>query len=377
MNVLSATPDAHLRPVAFQQLQGWNDADHGAAYASFVQSCRKITHNRQAFSQRPTYVGKRRDWAAVCAKAMREPKLTDKAARQFFESNFIPLKVSDNDTPAGLFTGYFEPEVAGRLKRTTQYNVPIYKKPRDLIAFNKTQRAISGVDYGRMVDGKPTPYFTRRQIEQGALSGNGLELLWLKSAADAFFMQVQGSGRVRLPDGTVRRIGYAAKSGLPYTPIGAVLIRWGEVAREDMSMQAIRKWMAHNPTRLRELMWHNESFVFFRPVRLADPHLGPLGAQRVQLRALHSLAVDNRYWAYGTPMWLQTRLPAVEDKPAIDFNQLMIAQDTGTAIKGRIRGDIFFGSGTRAALLAGAMQGHGKLHALLPKAVVRRLGIAK
>ncbi len=190
-------------------------------------------------------------------------------------------------------------------------------------------------------------------------------------------MQVQGSGRVRLPDGAVHRLGYAAKTGLPYRPIGAVLIKWGEVAREDMSMQAIRKWMAENPARARELMWHNESFVFFRPVKLANPQLGPLGAQQVQLRPMHSLAVDNTYWAYGTPMWLQTQLPGIAGKPAKAFNQIMIAQDTGSAIKGRIRGDIFFGSGTRAALLAGAMQADGTLYVLLPKAVVKRLGIGK
>ena len=234
----------------------------------------------------------------------------------------------------------------------------------------------TGLRYGRIVSRKPKPYFTRKQIEKGALAGRGLEIAWLRSSADAFFLHVQGSGTLKLPDGKKMRVGFAGKTGLPYTAIGAVLIKWGEVSREEMSMQAIRDWMTGNPARSRELLWHNKSFVFFRELNLPNPELGPLGAQQVQLTPLRSLAVDRRYWTLGTPMWLETNLPKATGAEA-RFHHLMIAQDTGSAIKNRIRGDIFFGAGDTAAALAGHMQGPGRLYALLPKPVARRLGLGK
>ena len=171
------------------------------------------------------------------------------------------------------------------------------------------------------------------------------------------------------------RLGYAAKSGLPYTSIGAVLVKRGVIAREQISMQSIRKWMSENPDAARELMWHNESFIFFRKLELGDPDLGPVGAQQIQLTPLRSLAVDRRFWAFGTPFWLETSLPNGAGATDRKFNQLMIAQDTGSAIKNRIRGDVFFGAGDTAAELAGHMKSPGRLYALLPKPVVSRLGL--
>ena len=285
----------------------------------------------------------------------------------------MPVEIHDGDRPRGLFTGYYEPELAGSLKKTADYTVPIYAKPDDLVTFSAAQRRATGLKYGRIVGGKPRPYLTRKAIETGALSDRRLELVWLKSWPDAFFLHVQGSGRMRLSDGSAIRIGFAAKSGHPYTSIGAVLIRQGEVAREDMSMQAIRSWMDAHPAKARELMWHNESFIFFRRLELDDPDLGPIGAQQVQLTPMRSLAIDRRYYALGTPMWLETTVPG-SDKP---LNRLMIAQDTGSAIKGRVRGDVYFGSGDEAGRLAGGMQQPGRLVALLPHAVARRLGLGK
>ena len=366
--------EQRLKPISFAALNSWDKADQAAAYTSFVLSCQEILKKGAQFKAKPRYAGQRSDWLPACRKAVRSASLSNADARRFFERNFVLLQISGDQKTGSLFTGYYEPEVAGSLVKTPDFRVPIYAKPADLVKFTKAQRTASGLRFGRLVGGKPKPYLTRKQIEQGALAGKGLELAWLKSPQDAFFMQVQGSGRIKLPDGKVKRVGYAAKSGLPYTPIGAVLIKWGEVAREDMSMQAIRHWMDTHPERATELMWHNESFVFFRPVQLQQPDLGPVGAQQVQLRPMSSLAIDRSYWAYGTPMWLETVLPAVTGHKAQAFHNLMIAQDTGTAIRGLVRGDIFFGAGHHAAQLAGKMQSAGTLYALLPRPAARRLG---
>ena len=370
---MSAGAGKYLQAVSFEQLAGWHDDDHAASLAAWNLSCAEITQYGRSFKRKPRFGGARKDWLALCSAAQKLGSKPDRdTARKFFEANFVPVQVSDPASPAGLFTGYFEPEVAGSRQRAKGYDVPLYAKPRDLVAFDAAQRKATGLRYGRIVGGKPRPYLTRKQIETGAYAGKGLELAWLKSWADAFFMQIQGSGRIRLPDGGTMRLGYAAKSGLAYTAVGAVLVRRGDIPRAEISMQSIRKWMADNPTRARELMWHNESYVFFRELNLKDPHLGPLGAQQVQLTPLRSLAVDRRYWTLGTPLWLQTSLPE-----GTKFNHLMIAQDTGSAIKNPIRGDIFFGAGNKAAELAGHMQSPGKLFALLPKATVKRLGVGR
>ncbi len=364
-----------LRAAGFDDLQGWSNADHAKAYRSLILSCDKILNTAKGFSATAKYAGKKSDWSDLCRYAMSRRSLSSIQARSFLETHFQPVSV-DPDKP-GLFTGYYEPEVAGSRSPSTDYPVAVYRKPANLVRFNKSQQKSTGLKYGRLVGGKPQPYLTRRQIESGGLAGEGLELVWLKSWADAFFMQVQGSGRVRLTDGKVMHLGFAAKTGLPYTAIGAVLIEWNEVSRADMSMQAIRAWMDDNPDRARQLMWHNESFVFFQPITLPDRTLGPVGAHGVQLQAGHSLAIDRRYWAYGTPMWLETKLPEFDGEPVQDLHQLMIAQDTGSAIKGLLRGDIFFGAGRMAEMLAGNMQSTGRLFALLPRKTVRRLGIGE
>ena len=372
---MDASAASYLKTVDFDRLSGWEADNHAAALSAFKLSCREIADHGRSFKRKPRYGGTRKDWLTLCSNAAKS-KLTNNAARTFFETNFVPVQVFDPKDADGLFTGYFEPEVAGSKKRSAGFTVPVYSKPDDLVTFNASQRTRTGLRYGRIVNGKPRPYLTRKQIDGGALTGKGLEIAWLKSAADAFFMQIQGSGKLRLPDGGSMRLGFAAKTGLPYTAIGAVLVKRGDIPREQISMQSIRAWMDANPSRSRELMWHNESFVFFRKLKLDDPSLGPLGAQQVQLTPLRSLAVDRQYWALGTPMWLETRLPAASGDGRT-FHHLMIAQDTGSAIKNRIRGDIFFGAGDEAAELAGHMQSPGKLFALLPKPVARRLGLRK
>ena len=265
------------------------------------------------------------------------------AARRFFEQNFAPHKVSKAGDE-GLFTGYFEPQYAGSRTRTLVYHVPLYRKPDDF----------------------RQPYLDRRQIERGALDGRGLELVFLSSLVDAFFIHVQGSARISLPDGNVMRVGFAAKSGHPYTAIGRVLIDRGALRREDVTMQTIRAWLERNPAEAQDVMWRNRSFIFFREAPAFDRELGPLGAQSVNLEALRSIAVDKSLYSYGLPMWLDTTLPLGDDGATEPLRRLMVAQDTGSAIKGAIRADIFVGSGDAAGDVAGRMKQKGSLVVLLP-----------
>jgi membrane-bound lytic murein transglycosylase A len=294
-------------------------------------------------------------------------------ARRFFEDHFTALSVADGESPEGLFTGYYEPELAGSRRPSTDYRVPILRRPDDLVGFDAAQEAATGLRYGRLVEGEPVPYFTRKEIEQGALEGRGLEIVWLKDWTGAFFIHIQGSGRVRLEDGGVVRLAYSLKSGLPYTAIGAILVDRGVFTRDEMSMQAIRGWMAGNEQQARELMWENQSFVFFREITKYDPSLGPPGAQDVPLTPQRSLAIDRSLWTYGTPVWIDTAIPDLGDAGLKPFRSLMIAQDTGSAIRGAVRGDVFWGSGEDAERVAGHMKSPGRMVVLLPNRLARRL----
>ncbi|MGH6821267.1 MAG: murein transglycosylase A, partial [Methylocella sp.] len=343
----------------------WAKDDHAAALAAFKRSCAEIAATGKGFERKVTFGGTREQWLAVCVKAQ---KAGD--ARRFFEENFQPFKVNDPARGEGLFTGYYEPAVLGSRTLSGIFHVPLYRKPANLVAFDGPTAKRLGVKYGRRIPGKgPSPYFTRKEIEQGALTGQGLEIAWLSDWADAFFMQIQGSGRVRLADGSTLRLAYAGKSGRPYTAIGHVLAKRGVFTRDQMSMQAARAWMADNGQAARELMWRNESFVFFREVEVNDPKLGPPGAQQVLLTPRRSLAVDRDLWMFGTPVWLDMQTPSGPNAAMEPFRHLTIAQDTGTAIKGLARGDVFWGAGERAALTAGHMKSPGTMIVLLPNGI--------
>ena len=359
-----------LRPVTFAELPGWAEDDHAAGLAAFRLSAQEILAEGSGFSRAALHGGRREHWLEICRIALKP-----QPARTFFEDHFRPVRVEDETRPEGLFTGYYEPEAEGSLERSAAFPVPLYARPPDLVHFTEEERAATALGFGRRVDGKPLPYLTRREIEEGALAGKGLELVWLRDWADAFFMQVQGSGRVKLPGGRVIRLSYAAKSGLPYTGIGAILAERGEIPPAQLSMQSIRRWMGEHPREARRLMWENQSFVFFRELVLDDPALGALGAQHVQLTPRRSLAVDRAFWMFGTPIWLDTVVPAGEEGPMTRFRQLLIAQDTGSAIKGLARGDVYWGFGEEAARLAGPMKSPGTMTALLPIGPARELGL--
>ena len=372
--VAMAQIDPVLEKISFSQITGWGDVDKTKSLMAFVRSCDQMKKDSRAFSKNPKFGGTYNDWLKVCAlseglgKKPAPAKIT-----QFFQKNFTPLRVNDPKRKEGLFTGYFEPIVKGSLSRSPEYQVPVYSRPDDLVVFSKTQEQQSGLRYGRLVKGKPTAYFTRQEIEQGLFKGKNLELVWLKSLADAFFMQVQGSGQVKLPDGSVIRLAYAGKTGLPYTAIGAVLIEDGELEKAAVSMQSIRKWISHNPSKAQGLMWKNKSFVFFRQLPETDPSLGPVGAQLVNLTPKTSLAIDRRYWSLGTPIWLDTKILLDKTNTLQTWRSLLVAQDTGSAIRGYARGDVFWGSGEKAAIIAGQMKAAGQMIVLLPNALAKKL----
>lgn len=284
-------------------------------------------------------------------------------ARGFFEDRFVAHRVHDPHRPEGLFTGYYEAQALGSRTRHGRFQHPLFARPRDLVRMP----GLDGGDaqYGRLADGVLVPYHTRAEIEAGALDGKAEVLFWLDSPVDLFFMQVQGSGRIALDDGSVVRVSYIAKNGHPYTSIGAELVVAGLVPRDRMSMQTLRQWLSEDERRARALMRRNASYIFFR--ELSDPNeVGPPGAQEVGLEALVSLAVDRRVWPLGMPVWLETTVPKMMATPE-RFRRLMIAQDTGSAIRGAARGDIFFGAGDDAAYSAGYMKAPGSMVVLLPK----------
>ncbi len=363
-----------LEKIQFSQIEGWEKADKTESLMAFVRSCVQMKGDNRAFAKTPKFGGTFEDWQKICA---RSEQLGNNAGQRqitrFFQNNFTPLRVKDPNRKEGLFTGYFEPVVKGSLVRSREFHVPVYKRPGDLVVFDKAQEKQSGIRYGRLVAGQPTPYFTRKEIEQGLFAGKNLELVWLQSHADAFFMQVQGSGRVELPDGSVLRLAYAGKTGLPYTAIGGVLVKKGELEKAALSMQTIRKWIVANPSKAQGLMWKNQSFVFFRLLPETDPGLGPVGAQQVNLAAGISLAIDRRYWAFGTPIWLETKIALDDSNKLQSWRSLLVAQDTGSAIRGYARGDVFWGSGEKAAIIAGQMKAAGEMVVLLPNELADKL----
>ncbi len=361
-----------LRIVSFSALPGWRQADARAALAAFQRSC--VAMGRPDYYWRKARLGGGwADWRDVCARALKLKGADALAARAFFERHFLAVTPLRTRKPAGLFTGYYEPEVEGSLKRHGPYRYPLHGRPADLVRLQPADARRLGVAFGRHVKGRAQAYFTRKEIEQGALDGRGLEIVWLKSPVDRFFMQIQGSGRVRLKEGGVLRLAFAGKTGHPFTPVGRLLLERGEISRKELSMQAIRRWMAQHPKKARELMWENKSYVFFRVVKLPDARLGAYGAQGVQLAPMVSLAVDYRFWPYGAPVWLETFVPGHGGRGQERLRRLMVAQDTGTAIRGMVRGDIYFGFGDEAGERAGRMAAPGFMAVLLPRRLARRV----
>jgi membrane-bound lytic murein transglycosylase A len=365
-------PRLDLAAVTFEDLKGWEDDDPSGALIAFRRSCEVILDqpDEQPLGQSPV-VGRAGDWKPSCADADRLPSAVDgEVARAFFERWFTPYRVTDRGEPEGLFTGYYEPLLHGSRRPGGRYTIPLHGPPADLIRIDlgRFDPDLAGQWIaGRVADGTFVPYHPRRDIENGALANDRLELVWVDDPIDKFFLQIQGSGRVQLDDGSLIRVGYAAQNGHPYRAIGRDLIEIGALSREAVSMQTIRAWLEANPAAAREIMNRNRSYVFFEERRVLDEGEGPLGAQGVPLTAGRSLAVDLRFLPLGAPVWLETTAPYPEGEQA--FRRLVIAQDTGGAIDGVVRGDVFWGAGELAEATAGRMKSQGRYAVLLPRAL--------
>ena len=360
-----------LRAVPYGQLDGWQRDDMRGSVRAFQRSCRAMVRRSDDRGVGPdARMGTIGQWRGACetALALDADTLRKDDARAFFQSDFTPYLVGNGKTSEGLFTGYYEPELRGNLTRDGKYQTAIYLKPDDMVSVDLGEFSdeLKGKKLvGRLSGSSLKPYYDRAEIEGGALSGRDLEMVWVDDAVDAFFLQIQGSGRVVLPDDSVLRVGYAATNGQAYYAIGRELIERGALTRETVSLQTIRKWLHDNPDEADAVMNTNASFVFFQPLK-TDPDAGPLGSQGVALEPGRSLAVDRRFHAMGVPVWLETSDPMNADRT---FHRLMVAQDTGGAIRGPVRGDIFFGPGEDAALFAGHMNRTGQKFILLPKVI--------
>ena len=356
---------ARLMPVSFPELTGWREDDHAAAFRVFRASCealRQPSSDSGASSADTLREGLLRACAAADSLAIGEP--SNAVARLFFELNFRPYRVVPERHPDAFFTGYYEPEVEGSLVPGDGFDIPIYARPSDLVM--RVGVAANGGGAVRMENGREVPYYDRAEIEDGALKGRGLEIAYLKDPVDLFFMQIQGSARVRLRDGRVLRLNYDGYNGRSYTPVGKLLIERGLVPRDEMSMDRIRAFMEQNPEAGRELQRENHSFVFFKALPLTDND-GAMGAQGVPLTSERSLAVDRKLYTYGSPVFVEAVLPLSAPRRADPFQRLMIAQDTGSAIVGPGRADLFFGTGANAGSVAGRIRHRGRFTLLVPR----------
>ena len=351
-NVPMTLPKATLEPVTFSALPGWNDDDQAAAFGAFRKSCGAVLNATAAVRAARPVTGA---LYKICQEATAAGALDKPQARAFFERNFKPVRVIPTGEAGGFFTGYYETEIEGSRQRTAEYNVPLYGMPPDLVSAGN----------GQFVRKGGAPYYDRTEIENGALSGKGLEICWAKNPVDAFFAQIQGSTRVKLTDGKLLRLSYVATNGKPYTPVGRFLIERGLIAREDMTMDRIREWMEANPEEAVALRRKNHAFVFFRETALAADE-PTIGAQGVPLTAWRSVAVDRHIHVYGTPIWIDADLPLNGEKSFAPFRHLMVAQDTGTAIVGPARADIFFGTGETIGHVAGRIKQNGTFVMLMP-----------
>ncbi|HEY1096928.1 MAG TPA: murein transglycosylase A [Alphaproteobacteria bacterium] len=363
-----------LEKTSFDKLPGWGTDQVGEALLAMQNSCAAI---KQRDPARPMNVnnvgGTAAAWRDVCnaLDGMDEAGAADKdatVARQFIQTWFDPYVISTPAGKTGLFTGYYEPGLRGSLTQQGPYQYPLYQRPPDLVMaeLGDFRDTLQGQRIaGRVINGALKPYEDRAAIDKGALAGKNLELLWVDNPYDAFFLQIQGSGRVTMnPNGTTTgpdlRLGYDGQNGYPYTAIGAELVKRGALSKEQVSLQTIRQWMETHPAEAPALMQQNKSYVFFRVLEQDQPQ----GASGVGLTPLRSLAVDPRFIPYGAPVWLDVPHPT---QPGKNLQQLFIAQDTGGAIRGPVRGDVFWGHGPEAEKAAGAMKARGQAWLLLPK----------
>ena len=367
LGVISCTPALErkkpfkLEPVNFKSLPGWGDDNHSDALGVFRGSCQKFlaANSGSPFNRLDLKLD---SWHQVCL-SLPAGDVNDDQAQDYFEKWFQPYLVFGPDGPEGLFTGYFEAELTGSLRREGPSQTPIYGIPDDHITVDlaRFDPKLGGKKLvGMAKKNQLIPYHTREDIATGALKGKAKQIAWADDLIDLYILHVQGSGRVRLRDGSVMRIGFAAHNGHDYRSIGQVLIERGQLRHNHASWPHIRRWIEKNRDQARALLSENARFIFFR----TTDSRGPIGAQGVPLTAGRSMAVDKRYIPIGAPLWIVTHWPTDESRP---LRKLLVAQDTGAAIKGPVRGDYFWGFGSKALKLAGTMKSAGRYFVLLPR----------
>ncbi|MDR0736220.1 MAG: murein transglycosylase A [Zoogloeaceae bacterium] len=350
------TAAPRLEAARWTDLPGWKADTLTAAWSAFLASC-------QGMAEKPHGAA----WRPVCAQARALSGQSEQQVRRFFETAFVPYAVLEaNDRADGLVTGYYEPLIRGSRQPDARNRIPVWGMPPDMLTIDlgSAYPELAHLRLrGRIENGKVVPYWSRAEIEAGASPQTQTQqpLLWVADAVEFFFLQTQGSGRVELPDGRHVRIGYADQNGHPYRSIGRVLIERGELKPNQASMQGIQAWARRHPGKLRALLDANPSYVFFR--ELPDAAGGPIGALGVPLTAGRSIAVDARYIPLGAPVWLATTRP----NGKTPLNRLVLAQDTGSAIKGGVRADFFWGFGATAGQQAGRMKQAGRMWVLLPR----------
>jgi membrane-bound lytic murein transglycosylase A len=360
--------DTQYEPVEWAELDGWASDDHAAAFAAFLGSCRTLQNRHRQARELTAIPAALKD---ICEAARQAIPLDQEGAKKFFEERFRPIRINKLGDTDGFLTGYYEPIIAGSRVPTGNFTAPLYRRPPNLVPAGRRKLGEAfpskGVLVGRRVGRrKIVPYYDRGQIEDGALDGWHLEICYLHDQVDVLFAQIQGSARVKLEDGTILRVNYDSHNGWPYTPVGRVLAEQKLMTRDQVSMQSIRDWMEANPEQAKEIRRQNKSYVFFRITDLATEDEA-VGGQGVRLMPGRSIAIDRALHAYGTPFFIQAELPIANQKVDTKFDRLMIAQDTGSAIVGPARADIYFGAGDEAARIAGRIKNPGVFVMLLPR----------
>jgi membrane-bound lytic murein transglycosylase A len=356
-----------LSPTVFNELVGWYEDDHLQAFKAFLTTAR---HMLKAPYPTKKFEVDSEALLRIAEYAISLDIQTPKDARIFFEKYFVPHIITPESETCGFVTGYYEPEIRASLTKTDKFSIPLYKRPADLISLNNDNRP-SDMDpsfiFGRKTDNGIETYPDRAAINGGFLEGKELELVYLESYVEVFFIHIQGSARLLLNDNgnVVMRVKYSGKTGHPFTAIGRILLEWEELTPENVSMQSIKQWLHEHPDEAMDLMELNQSYIFFQEVLDIDPTQGPVGAADVPLTPRRSMAVDKEWHTYGMPIWISINQPLYSEKR--NFNQLMIAQDTGSAIVGEARGDLFIGCSKGAGEIAGHIKHNADFFLLLPR----------
>lgn len=368
----SADRDFQLEQVSFANLPGWQQDNPSALFPAMGAI---LAHLRQGKAYRPGLLGLTADDLLPLLESAQTVTASDPAvAREFFEQQCVAFKISPSSGNKGFVTAFYEPELEVSASPDDVWKYPIYRRPSDLIDLDADNRPAQMDPYyafGLKGDGEISPYPDRGEIDRGYLDGRGLEIAWAKSKIDLFFVHVQGAARLRYADGTIKRITYSAKAGHPFSPIGRLLLDRGELDPATISMQTIRQWLRDHPDQVDEVLWHNRSYIFFREADVASLDLGPIAAAKVPLIAGRALAVDRLIHTFGFPFFITSKsLTHLDDGQS--FARLMLALDTGSAIVGPARGDIFTGSGDLAGELAGTVRNEADFHILIPRGAAER-----